>query len=47
MNMAEKSGGSDVRVVVEDRTSSGIRARLIQDGRDRGISEATLRAAYP
>jgi hypothetical protein len=48
MNMAQKSGGgSDVRVVVEDRTSSGIRARLIQDGRDRGISEATLRAAYP
>lgn len=39
--------GGGVRVIVEDRTSGGIRARAIEEGLARGVDEATLRDRYP
>jgi hypothetical protein len=44
--MAQGGGGS-VTVVVEDRTSGGIRARLIDDAVKRGVRSDLVAAAYP
>lgn len=41
------SGSNAVRLVVEDRSSGGIRVKLIDDGLRRGVPQATLEAAYP
>jgi hypothetical protein len=47
MNMANQmSGGGEVRVIVEDRTSGGIRARLIDERVAAGVPRPTLEAAY-
>jgi hypothetical protein len=41
------SGGGSVRIVIEDRTSGGLRARLVDDALGRGIRPELVRAAYP
>jgi len=46
--MAQQGGGGgDVRVVVEDRTAGGIRARLIDERLKAGVRSDLVRAAYP
>jgi hypothetical protein len=41
------SGGGSVRIVIEDRTSGGLRARLVDDALGRGIRPELVRTAYP